>query len=128
MYDVKVNNSNDAIAYAIYMIVGSYFKKAVCLSTIKERQLKVVYCETKRETQIKMEERCINYVDTRLVGVVPDDIFEDMVEVKFVPNQKENRLEVVFYGFDWKLRVWGENSSKGIMFDYKLISQSEHDE
>lgn len=128
MYDVKVNNSNDAIAYAIYMIVGSYFKKEVCLSTIKERQLKVVYCETKRDTQIKMEERCINYVDTRLVGVVPDDIFEDMVEVKFVPNQKENRLEVVFYGFDWKLRVWGENSSKGIMFDYKFISQSEHDE
>ncbi len=123
MYDVKVNNSNDAIAYAIYMIVGSYFKKTVCLSTIKERQLKVVYCETKRDTQIKMEERCINYVDTRIVGVIPDEVFGDMIEVKFVPNTKENRLEVVFYGFDWKLRVWGENSSKGIMFDYKFTSQ-----
>lgn len=123
MYDVKINNSNDEIAYVVYMIMGSYFKKTVCKSTMKEKQLKVVYCETKRDTQIKMEERCINYIDARLVGVVPEEIFEDMVEAHFVPNTKEHRLDVVFEGFDWKLRMWGVNSSKGIMFDYKFVSQ-----
>ena len=123
MYDVKINNSNDAIAYVVYMIMGSYFKKTVCKSTLKEKQLKVVYWETKRDTQIKMEERCINYIDTKLVGVVPEEIFDDMVEVHFVPNAKEHRLDVLFEGFDWKLRMWGVNSSKGIMFDYKFVSQ-----
>lgn len=123
MYDVKINNSNDAIAYVVYMIMGSYFKKTVCMSTIKERQLKVVYCETKRDTQIKMEERCINYIDTKLVGEVPEEIFNDMVEVHFIPNTKEHRLDVLFEGFDWKLRMWGVNSSKGIMFDYKFVSR-----
>lgn len=123
MYDVKINNSNDAIVYVVYMIMGSYFKKTVCKSTLKEKQLKVVYCETKRDTQIKMEERCINYIDTKLVGVVPEEIFDGMVEVHFVPNAKEHRLDVLFEGFDWKLRMWGVNSSKGIMFDYKFVSQ-----
>lgn len=123
MYNVKINNSNEAITYIIYMIMGSYFKKTVCKSTLKEKQLKVVYCETKRDTQIKMEERCINYIDTKLVGVVPDEIFGDMVEVHFVPNAKEHRFDVLFEGFDWKLRMWGENSNKGIMFDYKFVSQ-----
>lgn len=125
MYDVKVSNSNDAIAYAIYMIVGSYFKKAVCLSPLKERQLKVVYCETKKDTQVKIEERCINYVDSRIVGVIPDDIFDDMVEVHFVPNKKEERLDVLFEGFNWKMAVWGTSSNRGIMFDYKFVSKDE---
>lgn len=120
MYDVKINNTNDAIVYVIYMIMGSYFKKAVCKSTMKEKQLKVVYCETKRDTQIKMEERCINYIENKFIGVAPEEIFDDMVEVHFALNHKEKRTDVVFIGFDWKLTMWGVNSSKGIMFDYKL--------
>lgn len=120
MYDVKINNTNDAITYVIYMIMGSYFKKAVCKSTMKEKQLKVVYCETKRDTQIKMEERCINYIENKFIGVAPEEIFDDMVEVHFKLNHEEKRTDVVFIGFDWKLTMWGVNSSKGIMFDYKL--------
>lgn len=120
MYNVKINNTNDAITYVIYMIMGSYFKKAVCKSTMKEKQLKVVYCETKRDTQIKMEERCINYIENRFLDVAPEEIFNDMVEVHFAVNHKEKRTDVVFIGFDWKLTMWGTSSNKGIMFDYKL--------
>lgn len=122
MYDVKINNTNDAIAYVVYMIMGSYFKKTVCKSPMKEKQLKVVYGETKRDNQIKMEERCINYVENKLLGVAPEEIFGDMVEVHFKPNEAENRIDVIFIGFDWKLIMWGTNSNKGIMFDYKLIT------
>lgn len=125
MYNIKIDNTKDAIAYAIYMIVGSYFKKTVCLSVIKERQLKVIYGETKKDTQLKMEERCIKYVDSRIVGVVPDEIFDDMVEVRFFSNKKDNRTEVIFEGFDWKLKVWGESTSTGIMYDYKFVSREE---
>lgn len=123
MYDVKINNANDAVAYSIYMIMGSYFKKTVCKSTMKERQLKVVYCETKRDTQIKIEERCINYIENKVLGVVPEEIFEDMVEAHFVLNKQEKRLDVVFIGFNWKLTMWGTNSNRGVMFDYKLDTE-----
>lgn len=125
MYNVKNKSSSEAIAYAIYMIMGSYFKKAVCKSIIKEGQLRVAYSETKRDTQIKMEERCINYIDSRVLGVVPDEIFDDMVEVKFITNNEEHRIDVLFEGFDWKLRMWGITSNKGIMFDYKLVIQDD---
>lgn len=121
MYNVKVNDNNSVTSYIIYMIMGSYFKKAVCKSEMKERQLRVVYSETKKDNQIKIEERCANYIDSRIVGVIPDEIFDDMVEVKFIPNKKENRLDVLFTGFDWKLLMWGVNSPKGMMFDYKFV-------
>ena len=120
MNNVKINNTNDAIVYIIYMIMGSYFKKTICKSTMREKQLKIVYCETKRDTQINIEERCINYIENKFIGVVPEEIFGDMVEVQFVLNRKENRTDVVFIGFDWKLTMWGTNSSKGVMFDYIL--------
>lgn len=122
MYDVKINNTNDAIAYVIYMIVGSYFKKTVCKSTMKEKQLKVVYGETKRDTQIKLEERCIKYVESKLLSIAPEEIFDDMAEVHFKLNKEANRIDVIFTGFDWRLTMWGDNTSKGIMFDYKLIT------
>lgn len=128
MYDVRINNTNDAIAYVIYMIMGSYFKKTVCKSTMKERQLKVVYGETKRDNQIKMEERCINYIENKFIGVAPEEIFGDMVEVRFKPNEKEDRIDVIFTGFDWELTMWGNSTNKGIMFDYKLVTSDPDEE
>lgn len=118
MNGANISNINDTAAYVVYMIMGSYFKKAVCTSSIKERQLKVVYSETKRDNQMNLEERCINYIDSKIVPYVPEEIFEDMVEVHFVPNKKENRLDVVFIGFDWKLTMWGVQQGNIVLFNY----------
>ena len=120
MYNVKINDTKDTIAYVIYMIMGSYFKKTVCKSTLKEKRLSIVYGETKRDNQIKMEERCINFVENNILGSVPNEIFEDMVEVHFVTDEKENKVDVIFSGFDWRLIMYGKSSNKGIMFNYKL--------
>lgn len=128
MYNVKLNDTNEVLPYIIYMIMGSYFKKAVCKSTLKEKQLRVVYCETKRDSQVKFEERCINYIDTKIVGVIPDEVFNDMVDVQFVLNNKEHRIDVLFTGFNWKLLMWGVNTTKGVLFDYKFISKDDDEE
>lgn len=124
MYDIQIDSSSELTAYIIYMIMGSYFKKTVCMSGIKERQLKVVYCETKRNIQMNMEEKCINYVDNKVVLELPEGIFDEIVEFHFVPNTKDHKLEAVFLGSDWKLRMWGGMVDKNLRFDYKFISNN----
>lgn len=119
----SISNNNKSIAYAIYMMMGSYFKKAVCKSEILRKNLLLVYAETKRDNQIRLEERCENYIENFIVPNVPDEIFQDMVEVYFVNNKETNTLEVIFVGFDWKITMWGDSSAKGVRFDYIFSEQ-----
>lgn len=120
MENTIVSDANNSIAYAIYMIMGSYFKKAVCKSSLKEQQLKVIYAEQKRENQFKIEERCENYIENRIVPEVPSEIFEDMVEVKM--KSLNNKVIVTFIGFDWQLSLSGENTGKGYMLEHHFTS------
>ena len=119
-----VTSQKELSAYVIYMILGSYFKKAVCVSPIKESQLRLAYLAQKRDNQINMEERCDNYVTSRLIPNVPEIIFDDMVEVRFFLNN--DKYVVEFTGFDWKINMWANQIGKSIMFDYKYIEIEEN--
>lgn len=116
MVTPNISNVNSTTEYIIYMIMGSYFKKAVCKSEIRLKQLMVSYGETKRDTQIKIEEKCISYIDNEIIGHVPEDIFNDMVEVHFRNNDTLKRQEVEFDGYDWKLFMWSDRGQ----FDFRF--------
>ena len=114
---MSATSLQDLSAYVIYMMLGSYFKKAVCKSPLKEGQLRVSYSSQKRDNQIKAEERCDNYITSKLVPNVPENIFDDMVEVKFSLN---NGIYIVeFTGFDWKIYMWANQEGSNLLFDYK---------
>lgn len=121
---MAVTSQQELSAYVIYMILGSYFKKAVCVSTIKETQLRLAYLAQKRDNQINMEERCDNYVTSRLIPNVPEIIFNDMVEVRFLLNNDKYIVE--FTGFDWKISMWANQIGKSIMFDYEYRETEVH--
>lgn len=121
---MEVTSQQELSAYVIYMILGSYFKKAVCVSTIKETQLRLAYLAQKRDNQINMEERCDNYVTSRLIPNVPEIIFNDMVEVRFLLNNDKYIVE--FTGFDWKISMWANQIGKSIMFDYEYRETEVH--
>lgn len=121
---MAVTSQQELSAYVIYMILGSYFKKAVCVSTIKESQLRLAYLAQKRDNQINMEERCDNYVTSRLIPNVPEIIFNDMVEVRFLLNNDKYIVE--FTGFDWKISMWANQIGKSIMFDYEYRETEVH--
>ena len=106
----------DASAYIIYMMLGSYFKKAVCVSSSKESQLKIAYLEQKKDNQIKQEERCENYIEQRIIPVMPQEIFEDMVEVRFL--DENNHILVEFRGYDWEITMWAEEDNRYINYYY----------
>ena len=121
---MAVTSQQELSAYVIYMILGSYFKKAVCVSTIKESQLRLAYLAQKRDNQINMEERCDNYVTSRLIPNVPEVIFNDMVEVRFLLNNDKYIVE--FTGFDWKINMWANQIGKSIMFSYEYKETEVH--
>lgn len=121
---MEVTSQKELSAYVIYMILGSYFKKAVCVSTIKETQLRLAYLAQKRDNQINMEERCDNYVTSRLIPNVPEVIFNDMVEVRFFINN--GKYVVEFTGFDWKINMWANQMGKSTMFSYEYKETEVH--
>lgn len=121
---MEVTSQQELSAYVIYMILGSYFKKAVCVSTIKETQLRLAYLAQKRDNQINMEERCDNYVTSRLIPNVPEVIFNDMVEVRFFINN--GKYVVEFTGFDWKINMWANQMGKSTMFSYEYKETEVH--
>lgn len=112
----------DATAYTIYMMFGSYFKKAVCTSKIKENKLKVAYKEQKRDNQIRLEERCEDYIEQHIVSEVPTEIFEDMVEVRFYDYSERGAI-VTFTGFDWVIKMWAEEKYKCLNFHYEYTKK-----
>jgi hypothetical protein len=121
--ETKVNDKIGAATYVVYMMMGSYFKKALCDSTLRLGQLRIAYCEQKSDNQIKIEERCVNYIESRVIGVVPEIIFQDMVNVKFV--RKDDMTVVRFIGLDWYLDMWAYQNKGSINFDYKFMSNED---
>lgn len=120
-----VSKEQEAMAYTIYMMLGSYFKKAVCNSNIRLGQLKLEYCEQKRDKQIKNEERCDYFIENKMIPNLPEIIFGDMVDVYFIA---ENGIVYTkFVGFDWHIIMWADTSSKKTIFQYKFVEAEEQD-
>lgn len=115
---MAMTKNSNAIAYIIYMICGSYFKKAICMSKLREKQLKIAYSEQKRDNQIKLEERCDNYLNSRVLPKLPEEIFEDMVDVQFINS--DNYIIVKFIGFNWTLEMWGVEENNVVNYSYNF--------
>ena len=120
MTKMQLTNSQAALGYAIYMIGGSYFKKARCKNEIHEKGLRVQYFEQKLDKQYDMEERCINYFEKVILQEVPEELFDRSVEVffKYLPDDKG--CEVYFMCSKFILIVRGEFKGKGTKFSYEL--------
>ena len=106
---VKMNftNNQTVFEYVIYMMLGSYFDKAVCKNRNLERNLYVQYLEQKERSQIQMENICIKYVEKKMLPHLPEKFWEQEVEVRFCPTDMDGVKEVQFHGKDFVLRVGG---------------------
>lgn len=118
---MEITPRSKALAYAIFMIVGSYFKKAVPVSDIKEKRLRLYYSEQKRDNQIKMEEQCIKYFENFINDELTEDMLNDMVEVKFIDMSNRDSIKVIFNGFDWSLSINGIYTGNKLRFEYEII-------
>ena len=118
---VKMNftNNQTAFAYAIYMMVGSYFKKAACTSSILENNMRLQYVEQRLDNQYRMEDMCIRYAEHQLLSSTPANLWEEEVKVKVV-KRSEDEMELRFMGSHYILVVTGTYRGKQSRIFHKL--------
>lgn len=121
----KNGDSQSAFEYAIYVIIGSYFKKTSCISPLLEKTLKVKFLEQKQDKQASLEESVIGYAEKKLLKAVPAEVFKGEAKVQLGVKNTENKPEVRFVTDKYMLRVFGVYKGKGTELEYKLLSKKE---
>lgn len=97
--------------YAIYMIVGSYFKKTVCRNAQKEGAMHINYAETASAIQYEMEAFCDKRAERILHGKA-GVLSKETSEVSFLQTN-ESCAEIRFTGKDVIIRVMGIYRKEG---------------
>ena len=111
-----------ALDYIMYMILGSYFTKAVCKSPIREKQLLLYYKDLKPTDQVDLENLCIRYIE-KFKNAVPEDFWKQEMEVHF-----QGRFANVIRLQSDKhiLLVRTEYKGKKSAFQIRLLTKKEH--
>lgn len=118
---MKMNFTNNQIAfdYAIYMIVGSYFRKTTCKNDLQEKRMRLHYCEQKVNNQYRMEDICISYVEKKLMKTLPKEIWDEEMAVKFITG-KDGFTRVCFVGEKYNLYMCGQYGNNKKRFSCKI--------
>lgn len=84
-----------AFEYALYMIASSWFDRSVCLSKMTEANMLLQYREQRLNTQYRMEEICIRYMEG-LENKLPVDFFRQKMEVRLRHSASSGMTEILF--------------------------------
>lgn len=77
----KIINTQKAMLYVVYMIVGSYFDKTIIATKVLEKKLLLYYKEQNVNKQYKLEDICISYVEKRLKKEIDPDMWRHVATV-----------------------------------------------
>ena len=118
MNSISVTKNQENLNYAIYMIGGSYFKKASCSNTRLETRLRVQYMEQKQEKQATLEEECIKYFEEKLLkNKALNDVWKQSVDCEFTAHG------IRFIGPEYALCVIAEDKGKETNFTCQLLKK-----
>ncbi len=124
MQKMTFTSNQTAFEYAIYEIVGSYFKKARCQSTIQEQKLIVHFKEQKQDTQCLMENKVDGYVKAVLLKKLPPEIWDEEVTVEIRKTPESDLMNIIFYGEKYALIVKGAYRGKNnAEFNYRFFTK-----
>lgn len=79
----KATNNQNAFNYAVYMMLGSYFKQMEAVSECYVQKLYLYYVENKRERQYSFEDIAIRFAERVLQKQLPEEIWQERVQVSF---------------------------------------------
>lgn len=109
-------NDQKSFEYAIFMMVGSYFKRAFAGSKGQEMSRLIQYLEQKLRDQYWMEESCEAFVRRELLPKLPKEIWKEEMKVSFIPLGESKVSEVRFQGETYILRVAGVRQKHSLHF------------
>ena len=121
---VKINftNNQTAFEYALYMIAGSYFDKAICKSQLIEHNMFIQYKEQRLDKQYQMEDICIHFMND-LVRRLPEKYFKQNMDVHLVRRKPGKPMQILFMSDEHIINVqciYAGNKSK---IDYTVWSR-----
>ena len=127
MVKIKPNivDNQRAFEYVMYMMFGSYFDKAVLRNVLQEKKMYVQYMEQKEKSQYQMENICIRFIEKKLMKELPEELWNQKVEVKIVPTEMKGLREIQFRGPEYTLRVCAIYRGKGNTVIHYEIRQKE---
>lgn len=117
---VNLTNNQTAFEYAIYMMVGSYFKKTVCNNSLQEQKMRVQYMEQKIQNQYSLEDCCIRFVHKNLLHKCPKNLWNQEMQVHFIPNATTGKTEIRFTNEEYVLRLVGTYAGKKSVIHHEL--------
>ena len=88
---VSRSNAQKENAFILYMIVGSYFNKCICLNKITECNLYLYYREMPVGKQLAREKQVIDRMEREL-GSLAEDLKDMNCEVEILQAADEIRL------------------------------------
>ena len=109
--------------YIVYMMVGSYFAKTICPSKIREKRMFMYYKDTKEDIQYELEEKCINFVEKKMMKNLPQEIWNERVMVTLKSNVAvPGKTDIIFSGNGWELKISNDYLfSTNVKISYDLI-------
>ncbi len=112
-------NNQAAFEYVLYMIASSYFENANCVTGATESKLRLNYREQKANSQYRMEEFCISFMD-RFAERIGTDMFRRNVEVRLVRLREDRPVSVIFSGEGFRMTLTPEYLGNGSRIRYSL--------
>lgn len=95
--------NQNSFNYALYMMLGSYFKQMEAVSASYVQKLYLYYKENKRERQYDLEDIVIRFAEQTLRKELPEDIWQERMSVSFATKGGQNYI--IFDGAQYTLTV-----------------------
>ena len=118
----KATNNQNAFNYAVYMMLGSYFKQMEAVSECYVQKLYLYYVENKRERQYSFEDIAIRFVERVLQKQLPEEIWQERVLVSFFA--RDGRNYVAFQGARYTLVVQNDYRGARTKLQYQLYEDA----
>lgn len=139
MMKTNFSNHSQALAYAVYMMVGSYFKSCRCANSLAEDKYYISYTEAGLKRQYEFETKAEDYVlksvfahhkefaniesftDTKLTLKLEGEYLLEDVNTSFV--RKDNHIDVVFTSKLFKFTISCAYKRGKCIFSYSLAKR-----
>lgn len=118
-FTTNFENVQMSLDYAIYMIVGSYFGKAVCCTTFMEKKLHLMYGQESLSTQYFLEEICDRYVKQNILPEFPA-MERQNVEVFIERKPGSSVTSIIFEGKGFELIIRDEHQGRKCKITHSL--------
>jgi len=111
MFKTNFKNNSQALAYSVYMMVGSFFKSCKCRNEMVESNFFLSYCEAGTKLQYTLEERAEKYA--------LKNIFEKDVEFMELCDNSDVITSFVPSGTGFIVRFVGNDFALNILACYE---------